>query len=504
MSYKKNSPIILFFVLFFIIFSFNVKSASIVDTEHNLSTSGQYTIKSSTENRTCIFCHTPHNSNPARAIWNHETSSQTYTLYDSEAMDATDVGQPAGTSKLCLSCHDGTVAIGSVLTGSISVDGTDTEGRMPTTSISHVGTDFSDDHPQDFTYDTALADKDPLILDPGTYISSLDGTITETMLEDGKQMRCTSCHQPHDNTYDNFLIMDNTNNQLCIACHKKMQGETKHENCIWCHIEHNATEADHIRKGSEDQLCLSCHDGQVHSVNGQTINGGAPITDVKTQITKTTGHDVTNSTYDGDHSVTESNPPDTKHVACVDCHNVHESTGISHDLGTNAASGTLAVLKGVQATYDGTPWVDAMLTEIDVINYEYELCLRCHSSNQAGNGWWTGDDPAHTNMDKYINPNNEAHHGFVEPGKIQATAMNNTFVNGITVDSTIYCSDCHCDDDPNGPEGPHGADHAYNVGNSGVTNSAGTVSPTDGNDYICYDCHDVEVYGPDGTKGHLS
>ena len=64
--------------------------------------------------------------------------------------------QPDGASKLCLSCHDGTIALGAVggRTTPIAVSGGPT---MPTTAPGYLGTDLSGSHPISFVYDNALA-----------------------------------------------------------------------------------------------------------------------------------------------------------------------------------------------------------------------------------------------------------------------------------------------------------------------------------------------------------
>src|SRR5581483_8121127 len=73
----------------------------------------------------CVFCHTPHGANQEgvkfRApIWNRTLSSAQYQMYDqvwSKSFEArpNNPGHPTGYSRLCLSCHDGTIALGSVL-----------------------------------------------------------------------------------------------------------------------------------------------------------------------------------------------------------------------------------------------------------------------------------------------------------------------------------------------------------------------------------------------------
>lgn len=513
MRFTKKIGIYLLFTLLIILIVSNFAYANISGTVHNLSTSGPGTVKSDTEDKICIFCHTPHNSNPSMAIWNHTTSGQPYTIYDStisKTMDATDTGQPAGTSKLCLSCHDGTVAIGGTLEGTISMTGTATDDTMPATSAD-MGTDLSDDHPQDFTYDSNLATQDTLLKDPDSTNSGLGGTVTEDMLQNSK-MRCTSCHKPHDNTNGNFLIMDNSNHELCTTCHSQLSGTTSHKDCIWCHTQHDAAEPSQIRKfGDEENLCFHCHDGQAHTVDGKDINGGAAITDIQAQVTKLTAHKVQNHTGEHDPVQVEGSPPKNKpkHVECSDCHNQHASNGVPHTQGTNQASGILAGLEGLAADYSSAIAVGyPTLSVVNPIDYEYELCLRCHSSaNSTGNGgWWsTTLDPSSSSynpsayMDKYINPKNKEHHAFVEAGNTTNTAMNNTFTpnSGIDINSTIYCSDCHGNDNPSGPEGPHGSDTDFNVRKSEYTDS-------EGNSYVCYDCHWVEVYGPGGNYNYYS
>ena len=138
-----------------------VAFGGVADTLHNLSVTGPGAIKSPTETQICIFCHSPHNANPDAPLWNHSLSAVTnYQMYWSSTMKAYPSAgaapQPDGVSKLCLSCHDGTIALGAV--GSrptpIAVTGGPT---MPTTAPGYLGTDLSGSHPISFVYDDALA-----------------------------------------------------------------------------------------------------------------------------------------------------------------------------------------------------------------------------------------------------------------------------------------------------------------------------------------------------------
>jgi len=67
----------------------------------------------------CTFCHTPHKAQQSALIWNHTLSTNSYSWSDTTStVGGTPLPSIAttwnGASKLCLSCHDGTVAIGDV------------------------------------------------------------------------------------------------------------------------------------------------------------------------------------------------------------------------------------------------------------------------------------------------------------------------------------------------------------------------------------------------------
>ena len=161
---------------------FNAQAESISDirnTKHNFSATvvpalpdgASRNVQATSESQICAFCHTPHKgTQQARApIWNRKLSGATYTPYTSSSIDAIDLGQPNTKSKLCLSCHDGTLAIGAVNVlnrvenPTIPMTGTDSDGSMPaglgerTGFTRRLGTDLTNDHPISFTFDAAQA-----------------------------------------------------------------------------------------------------------------------------------------------------------------------------------------------------------------------------------------------------------------------------------------------------------------------------------------------------------
>lgn len=166
----------------------------------------------------CIFCHTPHNAAPAIPLWNHTLSTQTYTAYDSPTMDAVDNGNWTGgdgnVSALCMSCHDGTVGLGSLVNE--GPGGTPTNSATLISGAGLLGTDLTNDHPVAFTYDATLQTADGELVDPTT----LTGAV-RLFGAGGDQVECASCHDPHNNTNQPFLVTSNAGSALCITCHVK-------------------------------------------------------------------------------------------------------------------------------------------------------------------------------------------------------------------------------------------------------------------------------------------
>jgi predicted CXXCH cytochrome family protein len=168
------------------------------------------------EGQICLPCHTPHfaTGDDDAPLWNHETTTATYTLYNRSTLD-TVTGQPTGVSKLCLSCHDGTVAIDSFggRSGSIFID-----------SDFNLGTDLSDDHPISFVFDDGLATQDGELFPPSSTpsgIPGLNGTIQTDMLVNNS-VECSSCHDVHNtNDFDALLVKSNDGSALCLTCHNK-------------------------------------------------------------------------------------------------------------------------------------------------------------------------------------------------------------------------------------------------------------------------------------------
>lgn len=312
-----------------------VRESRVSQTKHNLSTTGVGTVKSPSETQICVFCHTPHGADTSASVplWNKTLQNKTYTPYSSSSLDAGTIqgasaGQPLGSSKLCLSCHDGAMQIGSVkvLRGQtdqvIPLNNTNA-GTMPSGSGITSGftrqlggstfDDLSNDHPISVTYDSTLASRDGELRAPdvnqrlGNVFGKLvRGDHYKPMLplaptgsSNAGQVQCTTCHDPHIRETNlanekniKFLranrfqfaqpteIYSATNDIICLACHDKgLQGNGK----SWAYSVHankqvalqtyksGAGSAAEIRDFPDNipvwqAACLNCHD--THTVTG--------------------------------------------------------------------------------------------------------------------------------------------------------------------------------------------------------------------------------------------
>lgn len=176
----------------------------------------------------CVVCHTPHNAIDGETpLWNHmlSTTDHSGALYSSPTLDAT-VGLPDGPSKLCLSCHDGSVALDNF--------GGRTDGFSTLSGSKAIGSDgLTNDHPFSFVYEQARTNGDQGLRDSTDTVTigsakSKTGPLAEVMLVGGK-LQCNSCHDVHNNytvysgeaAGNRLLKVTLLGSQLCLTCHTK-------------------------------------------------------------------------------------------------------------------------------------------------------------------------------------------------------------------------------------------------------------------------------------------
>jgi predicted CXXCH cytochrome family protein len=437
-------------------------SASIENSPHDLTAFG--------EGDVCGYCHTPHSMVSSSPGWSYNLSDTVYKIYQSSSLDAA-VGQPTGSSKLCLSCHDGTVA-------STHATGSDRGGVYISSSGANLGTDLSDDHPISFVYSNILSAKDTQIRSP----SSLP---EELKLDRSKELQCTTCHDPHDNINGHFLVMSNEGSAMCLSCHdidgwqgsihegssalvqassdeylKMSKYATVSENgCGSCHRPHSAGGRErllHFAKSEEN--CLNCHNGSVAS------------TDIRAALSRQSRHDV--SRYNGVHDPEENPASAPKHVECEDCHNPHSTQN------------TVELSPIVPGVMSGVSGITASGGFIKKAQYEYEVCYKCHDKNYDQMTPSITRKITQANVRLEFDTSNPSFHPVVGPGVNRNVP---SLKAPHTVTSTIYCIDCHNSDSGSRAKGPHGSLYepilAYNYETKDFTQESAFAYE------LCYNCH---------------
>lgn len=243
-----------------IVFGFGTAHAQGIDgSAHDLASGN---VANADNNEICVYCHTPHASNTAieAPLWNKPASGATYTTYDtgmSSTIDGT-VLAVGSVSIACLSCHDGTQAMDTVINAPGSNGLSPTGARLNTlagtgligdivggNAVANLTNDLTNDHPIGIQYGgftpagaTAQIDADFNVPSTGTVgtdpiwwvetganttrdktdmilYGRANGANTEPFVE------CASCHDPHNSANGTFLRISNDNSGVCLACHTK-------------------------------------------------------------------------------------------------------------------------------------------------------------------------------------------------------------------------------------------------------------------------------------------
>ena len=240
-----------------------VRGAGVVSSPHDMTVWG-YT---DSQTRVCAFCHTPHHSSTTGGdylpLWSRaEDAKQFNVAYQSSTINASELHEATsdkaiGPTRLCMSCHDGTIApdqhygtsAGAAL---LTEDSFPSIGKGSGVGYGTVG--LTNDHPVGFDYaavaagpqtgDPALAaiqqardqpTADPWIRNEAALFlgNTLGIAIADRLyLSNGKSyMTCATCHDVHNkkNLYTatsaedlNYLVLaPQAGSALCLSCHIK-------------------------------------------------------------------------------------------------------------------------------------------------------------------------------------------------------------------------------------------------------------------------------------------
>lgn len=466
------------------------QGSDVSSTRHNLTASGPGSVTVGGGGEACRYCHTPHAANPIAPLWNREDPGTYYQTYESSTLVA-HVPQPTGSSRLCLSCHDGTIALAQ------TYNANNTSGYTVYISpgdSGYIGTDLSDDHPISFVYDAGLAATKQTLRTPSSVPPQLP-------LDHEGRLQCTTCHDPHDDSFGDFLRMDNTQSSLCISCHNydgwttsahatspaalasaatdtwdNLDADTVREAaCESCHRPHSAGGRQRLlRREAEEANCFSCHDGSVAQTN---------LVNAMHQLST---HPVEQTT--GVHDPTENPLTMNDHVECADCHNPHRVTSV----------GGVDTAPFIKPTMAGVSGLSSSGVEIEEAQFEYEVCYKCHSIQNFADPVVDRTEGFNNIADEF-SPSNASFHPVEAPGV-------NTNVPSLLPAyqsvNYIYCTDCHGSDGGAGNSaGPHGSQHdPLLVAN--YTTADPTMEGTQAYE-LCYTCHNrASILANESFVGH--
>ncbi len=465
-----------------------VADDSIVNTVHDLSARGPGPVRAHEETRICIFCHTPHNAAPQTPLWNRHGSPTNYRIYQSSTLDAR-VDQPSGPSKMCLSCHDGALALGAVLSTPV-MHPIVTSPRTIPPGPTDLTNDLSDDHPIGFRYDRALAFADSQLRVPELLSRELP-------LGKHNEVHCTTCHDPHNNILGDFLRITDRRGAICLTCHdlrgwrgsshsrsnarvtgrsvdprEPLKYRTVADNaCLTCHKIHSATERERLlRFRHEESNCLNCHDGSVARTN------------ILADIRKRSAHQVFLRT--GIHDPAEDPVTARRHVECADCHNPHAVRPVTS---TNPL-GSRGLLTSPANLF--VPGIDRNGVRVASARFTYEVCFRCHADNASRRRSKIQRQVYQTNVRLEFQTNNQSFHPVVGSRRNRDVV---SLISPFREGSMITCTDCHNSNNArsaggNGPSGPHGSVFAPLLVANYETRD---FTQESADSYaLCYRCHD--------------
>lgn len=455
--------VVLFSLIVFAALTAAAAPVSIVNSKHNLSgnpanpstyKSEDPAADSSGTDEICVFCHTPHGGNTEAPLWNrnlYQSTPSGYTPYTSDvlsalsytAMDDPYVSAGAGVihvkTRICLSCHDGTIAMGNLVnlpygkTNAIPIQNTGGTGVMPATAAGYIGVNFRDDHPVAVMHDNAKdLELEPAITSdaPNVNLYRLNAGKVEKIRTAGSAnyVECTSCHDPHDNQYGNFLVDSNQNSKICTSCHRKTGFTSSiHETsgqayqppdgagsepdlgntvgtvkCMNCHFPHkagvtsdqpttpNPDSGKYLLSFREEASCFNNTDrwGQtgVSACHGTGAGAGSPRNIESEENNNPNKRHFTgdaNPSRTGVHEATEGQASgwihvggdqNKWHVECADCHNPHTAGNTNHALTTNGVTATSplygagGVDVSVYPNWAGGPGTYSYIQPIGVVN----------------------------------------------------------------------------------------------------------------------------------------
>lgn len=189
----------------------------------------------------CVYCHSSHGgpnwlAGPRAPLFNRPRPNSSYRMPEHDAMRMLQDPTPSDRSRLCLSCHDGSIGLDRVINrpntylGPAPADHPIDEcedchsGGSPAGGIDWEGVWFRPDmrkqHPVSVQYDPTRR--------PGQFRPGTSTDVGGLPLFNGK-VECPTCHEPHSQQNRYFLRRSNLGNSLCLVCHTAQPSDPVHD-----------------------------------------------------------------------------------------------------------------------------------------------------------------------------------------------------------------------------------------------------------------------------------
>ena len=220
--------------------------AAITNSKHDLSAASTAVVKSTGTDQICVFCHTPHKAQSTQVLWNHSASATASVNWGGVTQTSGGTNLPTNISTRsmrCLSCHDGSVALGDVTNfggaaASLAMSGAGQTAGKLTDAYYVIGAsgNLGGNHPVGIPYPGQSGAYNGISTTvtsgSGTgYVAAatLTGSATTTvkLFADATTptvvgVECGSCHDVHNSqSLPALLWKDNAGSALCLSCHQK-------------------------------------------------------------------------------------------------------------------------------------------------------------------------------------------------------------------------------------------------------------------------------------------
>ena len=266
-------------------------SAGIRGSKHDLGAGGAAQATTAATTEVCVFCHTPHGATTTAAVplWNKTlpaaTSYSRYSTLNTATLDGEEV-EVGSVSLACLSCHDGSQAMDTVInmpgSGGYNAAGTEIDinaiGAMtgtvgapnnPGGFIPNLETDLTNDHPISIEYAGGACTAVTADCDPATQTTpGIDKDFNAIQYasintQDNWWIDVASWDSTGDGTRDQTGVADTREkSDIILYARGFTGGNGPSVECGSCHDPHEDTErpVSFLRiANSNSDVCLACH-----------------------------------------------------------------------------------------------------------------------------------------------------------------------------------------------------------------------------------------------------